>query len=154
MRENVCLSRSAEGARCLVEMFRALDGECRNCAPLNPLECITRCDVWRLKNELRKLRAAMGNPNFIKTLFNVLKNETRLHILKAIVRGRYSVSQLQQELKKTGHTHSQDTINEEYLRPLMAVGLATESRDEYYATTFGGRLTHLIESFQEFEEML
>jgi len=96
----------------------------------------------------------MDNPNYIKELFNVLKNETRLHILQAIVNGRYSVSQLQQELKKTGHSHSQDTINEEYLRPLMAVGLATEMRDEYYATTFGGRLTELLENFPEFAEML
>jgi len=96
----------------------------------------------------------MDNPNYIKELFNVLKNETRLHILHAIVNGRYSISQLQQELKKTGHIHSQDTITEEYLRPLMAVGLATEARDEYYATTFGGRLTELLEVFPEFVEML
>ena len=96
----------------------------------------------------------MDNPNYLKELFNVLKNETRLHILQAIVNGRYSVSQLQQELKKTGHIHSQDTINEEYLQPLMAVGLATEVRDEYYATTFGGRLTELLEDFPEFAEML
>jgi predicted transcriptional regulator len=96
----------------------------------------------------------MNKPNYIKELFNVLKNETRLHILKAIVNGRYSVSQLQQELKKTGHSHSQDTINEEYLQPLMAVGLATESRDEYYATKFGGRLTNLLGAFPEFAEML
>ena len=96
----------------------------------------------------------MDNPNYIKELFNVLKNETRLHILQAIVNGRYSVSQLQQELKKTGHTHSQDTINEEYLQPLMAVGLATEAREEYYATNFGGRLTELLENFPEFAEML
>jgi DNA-binding HxlR family transcriptional regulator len=110
--------------------------------------------VYKLKNELRKLRETMDNPNYIKELFNVLKNETRLHILNAIVNGRYSVSQLQQELKKTGHSHSQDTINEEYLRPLMAVGLANEAREEYYATTFGGRLTELLESFPEFAEIL
>jgi DNA-binding HxlR family transcriptional regulator/predicted transcriptional regulator len=96
----------------------------------------------------------MDNPNYIKELFNVLKNETRLHILQAIVNGRYSVSQLQQELKKTGHSHSQDTISEEYLGPLMAVGLATEARDEYYATSFGGRLTELLGAFPEFVEML
>jgi DNA-binding HxlR family transcriptional regulator len=96
----------------------------------------------------------MDNPNYIKELFNVLKNETRLHILQAIVNGRYSVSQLQQELKKTGHSHSQDTINEEYLRPLLAVGLATEAREEYYATTFGGRLTELLGAFPEFAEIL
>jgi len=119
-----------------------------------PLQCINRSQVYKLKNELRKLRETMDNPNYIKELFNVLKNETRLHILQAIVNGRYSVSQLQQELKKTGHSHSQDTINEEYLRPLLAVGLATEAREEYYATTFGGRLTELLGAFPEFAEIL
>ncbi len=138
---------TGENNRDLASMLKTLDAECRNCAPTSPLECITRCQVYKLKNELRKLRETMDNPNYIKELFNVLKNETRLHILKAIVNGRYSVSQLQQELKKTGHSHSQDTINEEYLQPLMAVGLATESRDEYYATTFGGRLTNIAWRF-------
>ena len=32
----------------------------------------------------------------------------------------------------------------------MAVGLATESRDEYYATNFGERLTELLCVFPEF----
>jgi len=140
--------------RDLAGVLRSLNAECRNCAPITPLECISRCQVYKLKNELRKLRETMDNPNYIKELFNVLKNETRLHILQAIVNGRYSVSQLQQELKKTGHSHSQDTISEEYLRPLMVVGLATEARDEYYATTFGGRLTELLGNFPEFVEML
>ena len=138
----------------LASMLKTFDAECRNCAPTSPLECLTRCQVYKLKNELRQLRETMDNPNYIKELFNVLKNETRLHILKAIVNGRYSVSQLQQELKKNGYSHSQDTINEEYLQPLMAVGLATESRDEYYATTFGGRLTNLLGVFPEFAEVL
>ena len=146
--------KTESSTRDLSGMLKTLDAECRNCAPISPLECINRCQVYRLKNELRKIRETMDNPNYIKELFNVLKNETRLHILQAIVNGRYSVSQLQQELKKTGHSHSQDTINEEYLQPLMAVGLATEVRDEYYATTFGGRLTELLENFPEFAEML
>jgi predicted transcriptional regulator len=146
--------KNSENKRDLASMLQSLDAECRNCAPITPLECISRCQVYKLKNELRKLRETMDNPNYIKELFNVLKNETRLHILKAIVNGRYSVSQLQQELKKTGRTHSQETINEEYLQPLMSVGLATESRDEYYATTFGGRLTELIGNFPEFADVL
>ena len=144
---NVQIHRKTENNRDLAGILKTLDSECRNCAPTSPLQCINRCQVYKLKNELRKLRETMDNPNYIKELFNVLKNETRLHILQAIVNGRYSVSQLQQELKKTGHNHSQDTINEEYLGPLMSVGLATESRDEYYATTFGGRLTELLEFF-------
>ena len=138
----------------LAEMLNTLDAECRNCAPLTPLKCITRCNVWKLKNELRRLREAMNNPNFIKDLFNVLKNETRLHILNAIVKNHYSVNRLQQELKKAGHTHSQDTINEEYLQPLMNVGLATQTRDEYCATMFGGKLTELLENFPEFVNVL
>ncbi|HUK85959.1 MAG TPA: winged helix-turn-helix domain-containing protein [Candidatus Acidoferrum sp.] len=147
-------TRKTENNRDLVGMIKTLDSECRNCAPISPLQCINRCQVYKLKNELRKLRETMDNPNYIKELFNVLKNETRLHILQAIVNGRYSVNQLQQELKKTGHSHSQDTISEEYLGPLMSVGLATEARDEYYATSFGGRLTELLGVFPEFVEML
>ena len=135
-------------------IVKSLDAECRNCAPITPLQCINRCQVYKLKNELRRLRGTMDNPDYIKELFNVLKNETRLHILQAIVKGRYSVSQLQQELKRTGHSYSQSTIGEEYLRPLMAVGLATEARDEYYASSFGGRLTELLGCFSEFAEKL
>ena len=146
--------RKTENNRDLAGMLKSLDAECRTCAPITALECINRCHVYKLKNELRKLRETMDNPNYIKELFNVLKNETRLHILQAIVNGRFSVSELQQQLKKTGHSHSQDTINEEYLQPLMAVGLATEARDEYYATMFGGRLTELLGYFPEFAEML
>ena len=59
-----------------------------------------RCQVYKLKNELRNPPETMDKPDYIKDLFNVLKNATRLHILKAIVNGRYSVSQLQQELKE------------------------------------------------------
>jgi predicted transcriptional regulator len=154
MGDVVFTSRSAERNRDLAELLRTLDAECRNCAPLTPLKCITRCNAWKLKNELRQLRETMDNPNFIKDLFNVLKNETRLHVLSAIVNGRYSVSQLQQELKKVGHSHSQDTINEEYLRPLIEVGLAAEAQDQYYATMFGGRLTELLGSFPEFVNVL
>jgi predicted transcriptional regulator len=154
MGDAVFTSRSAERNRDLAELLLTLDAECRNCAPLTPLKCITRCNVWKLKNELRQLRETMDNPNFIKNLFNVLKNETRLHVLSAIVNGRYSVGQLQQELKKVGHPHSQGIINEEYLRPLMEVGLAAEAQEQYYATMFGARLTELLESFPEFVNVL
>jgi DNA-binding HxlR family transcriptional regulator len=146
--------QNVEKVQNLLGLLNSLDAECRNCAPLNPLECVTHCNVWKLKNELRRLHETMDNPNFMKDLFNVLKNETRLHILDAIVRGRYSVSQLQQELKKAGYAHSQDTIKSEYLRPLMDVGLAIEARDEYCATIFGGRLNGVLEGFSGFVNVL
>jgi DNA-binding HxlR family transcriptional regulator len=139
--------------RNLSSLLQTLNAECRNCAPTSPLECLS-CQVYKLKNELRSLRETMDNPNYIKELFNVLKNETRLHILRAIAEDKYSVSQLQQELKKTGRNHSQDTISEEYLQPLLTVGLANESCEQYYATNFGGRLTEVLGVFPEFTEVL
>ena len=146
--------RNAENTHDLSAMLKLLDAQCRSCSPITPLECISRCKAYKLKNELRKLHGAMENPNYLKELFNVLKNEYRLLILQAIVNGRFTVSQLQQELKKTGHGHSQDTIIEEYLRPLMQVGLAAEAREEYYATKFGARLTETLGCFPEFAEKL
>jgi predicted transcriptional regulator len=96
----------------------------------------------------------MENPNFMKDLLNVLKNDTRLQIMQAFAKGRYSVSKLQQELKKAGYLHSQDTLAEEYLQPLLQVGLAAESQDQFYATAFGGKLTELIDNIPEFTDFL
>ncbi len=96
----------------------------------------------------------MDDPNFIKELINVLKNNTRLHILKTIVQGRYSVTKLQEQLRREGYLHSRETINEENLRPLVEVGLAAESQDHYYATTFGDRLNEILGGFAEFVDIL
>lgn len=148
------MMRATENNQELSIKLKSLDQECRNCAPASPLECITRCRIYRLKNELRTIREAINNPNYIKELFNVLKNKTRLHILQAIADGRYSVSKLQRELKRSGHKHSQETIIEEYLHPLMAVGLSAEARDEYYATAFGNRISEMLGCFPEFTEKL
>jgi len=107
-----------------------------------------------MKNELRRLRQTMDDPNYERALFNVLKNKTRLSILQTIINGRYTVGQLQQQLGRTGHNHSQSTITVEYLRPLIAVGLAAETRDEYYATSFGNQLTDQLGCLTEFAEKL
>lgn len=134
--------------------LKSLDTECTTCTPITPFDCITRCKVYKLKNELWHLRESMNNPDYIKELFNVLKNETRLQIVQAIVTGRHSISDIQRELKKAGHSQSQSTITEECLQPLKALGIANESRDEYYVTSFGGRLTKLLGCFPEFAPKL
>lgn len=138
----------------IAEILRGIDQECKSCAPVSPLECISNCNVWKLRNELRLLCERMENPDFVRDLLNVLKNDTRLAILQALSKGRFSVEKLQQELKKAGYLHSQDTLAEEYLQPLLTVGLAAESHDQFYATTFGGRLTGLIENLPEFTDVL
>jgi predicted transcriptional regulator len=138
-------ARSVEKNRDFPEMLRILDEKCRKCTPITPLQCISSCKTWKLKNELRGLYKNSKNPDFMKDLMNALKNDTRLLILMMVAKGHYSVRNLQQELRKAGHIHSQDNIVEEYLRPLLEVGLAVEAQDQYHTTTFGGRLTELIE---------
>jgi predicted transcriptional regulator len=110
--------------------------------------------LWKVKNELRQLRDRMDDPNFVKELLNVLKNSTRLQILRTITKGRHSVVRLQEELRKAGYSHSRDTISQEYLQPLMQVGLAAEAQEQYYATTFGGKLTEVLEDFSDFVDVL
>jgi DNA-binding HxlR family transcriptional regulator len=148
------LTQKTENNSDLFGLLKLLEEECRHCVPITPLECIQRCKVYKIKNELRRLRETMDNPNYIKDLCNVLKNETRFTIMQAIANSRCSVSKLQMKLKKTGHRHSQDTVSQEFLRPLMAVGLVTEAVDEYYLTEFGGRLAKLLECFPDFSQKL
>ena len=140
--------------RDLSTTIKALEAKCRDCSPISPLQCIDGCQAYKLKNELRMLRKALANPDYIKELFNVLKNQTRLDILQAMVKGRYTVGQLQQKLKETGQSHSQSTINDEYLCPLVEIGLAAQVRNEFYATAFGLRLTELLAYFQVLTDKL
>lgn len=136
-------------------ILKTLDSECKNCSPVNPLKCVTRCKFWKIKNEFRQLREKIDrNPNFTKKLFNALKNETRLHILHEIAVGRHSIVQIQQELKKTDYAHSQETIYQEYLIPLIDVGLATKTREEFCATNLGKRITELLHTSLEFFAIL
>jgi predicted transcriptional regulator len=146
--------KSSEKNQDLVELLKSLGARCRVCAPVNPLECVTRCSLWKVKNELRQLRDRMDDPNYVKELLNVLKNGTRLQILKTIAKGRHTVVHLQEELRKAGYAHSRETISEEYLQPLMQVGLAAEAQEQYYATTFGGKLTEVLEDFSDFVDVL
>ncbi|MCJ7714648.1 winged helix-turn-helix domain-containing protein [Candidatus Bathyarchaeota archaeon] len=134
----------------LAQMLRELNRECQECAPLTPIKCISRCKTWKLKNELRKLTAKMNDPKYMKKLFNVLKNETRLHILNTSVKRRYSLDQIQQELRRVGHNHSRETLNQEYLKPLLGVGLISEIQDKYYATMLGDKITTILTNFPDF----
>ncbi|MGA2682917.1 MAG: winged helix-turn-helix domain-containing protein [Candidatus Bathyarchaeia archaeon] len=143
-----------QNKRDLSVIVKSLEAECKGCSPISPLQCIDRCQAYKLKNELRTLQKALANPNYIKELFNALKNETRLSILQAMANGRFTVCQLQHKLKEAGQNHSQSTISKEYLSPLVAVGLASQVQEEYYATAFGLRVIQLLARFQEFARKL
>jgi len=120
---------------------------CKGCNPLTPLACVTSCKIWMQKNEFRSLFGKIGSPYFLTNLLNTLKNKRRLQILDVISRGRCSVTKLQQELRTLGYHHSQKTIVNEYVVPLINVGLVEENQEnQYYATLFGSRLSELAKN--------
>jgi len=138
----------------LTHMLNEWEETCKNCHPLTPIICVTDCKIWKLKNEFRKLYEKIINPNFMTNLLNTLKNKRRLQILEIISKGRYSTATLQEELKKLGYYHSQKTITEEYIAPLIEVGLAKENQNRYQAASFGSQLKELIKNFRNVEEVL
>jgi DNA-binding HxlR family transcriptional regulator len=155
MMSNILLPTTRKIDNCdLSGKLKSLNAECRNCAPVTPFECLSGCRVYLLKSELRHLWEVMANPNYIKELFNVLKNKPRLHVMQTIVKGTYSSSQLQQEIERAGHDYRQNLLGEECLPILMKVGLAACVRDNYRATTLGIRLTRLFDDFLEFADKL
>jgi DNA-binding PadR family transcriptional regulator len=138
----------------LSEIVKREEDPCGNCNPLTPIVCMTKCDTWKRKNELRQLYEKLKNQKFKIDLLNTLKNQRRLQILKMLSEGKYSVNRLQQELKKSGHYHSRKTITVEYVNPLVKAGLADEVQSQYYATTFGRKLDELMKNVNNFENIL
>jgi len=138
----------------LAETVERMEENCKKCNPLSTLTCIDGCSIWRLKNEFRDLYKKMQDPSFMTNLLNALKNKRRLRLLEIISRSRVSVNRLQQELKKLNNCHSQVTIAEEYVGPLMEVGLVTQDRDKYFATILGCRLSEMTTRFHEVVEGL
>jgi len=148
------LTQGANNHASLADLLRTLRKNCQNCNPLTPITCVTACKTWRLKNQLRKLHQKIENPNFMTKLLNALKSKRRLQLLQTISIEHYSVIGLQQELKKQGFNHSQQTITNEYINPLIDVGLADQDHNLYYATTFGSKLSALVKDFSDFADLL
>lgn len=138
----------------LVEILRKTKENCKNCHPITPLTCITECNIWKAKREFRKLYKIIRKPNYLQDLLNTLKNKRRLQILEIISNKKSSLLQIQHKLKKLGYYHSQKTIIEEYITPLINTGLAEEDSKRYRATVFGCKLNKLTKEFQEIAELL
>jgi predicted transcriptional regulator len=138
----------------LVDILKSLEENCKSCNPLSPITCITDCKTWRLKNQLRKINEKMQRPNFIEQLLNTLKNGRRLQILDLISTQGYSLSQLQQKLTSFGYHHSQRTIVEEYVNPLIEVGLIQEAQNPFHTTVLGSKVNESIKNFQDLEKVL
>jgi predicted transcriptional regulator len=135
-------------------VMERVDAQCRSCRPPTPLDCIGSCHVWRLRNELKQLRSIITQQDYQNTLLNTLKNERRLRILELLSKSAFSLSHLQKELKDLGFSHSQETILGEYVEPLMAKGLVSESSRHFKATTLGLEINQLFAGLNGIESVL
>ena len=127
---------------------------CEYCHPLTPLTCAKKCNVWRLKKDLRELHERTKDSNFLVHLLNTLKNKRRSKILQILSNRQHSTATLQRELKRSGYYHSQKTITEEYVDPLMNVGVIDEEHGRYSATLFGYKLSKLTADSIDIGEVL
>jgi len=138
----------------LAAILAKAEETCQKCHPLTPITCTTDCKIWKLKNQSLKLYEKMRNPDYMGKLLNVLKNKRRLQVLEVIAKSRSPITRLQKELRRKGYDHSQKTITDEYISPLVEIGLAEESRGQYYATMFGCRLNDLMKDCYIIEDVL
>jgi len=138
----------------LNEVINTLEEKCNKCKPLTALACVAECKTWKLKNQLRNMYEKTSGPNFTENLLNTLKNQRRLRILDIISRQSHSLSKVQEKMSSLGYKHSQQTIMEEYIAPLIEVGLIAQGQNPYNLTLFGCRVNVLVRDFPDLEEIL
>ncbi len=136
----------------LNEVVNNLEEKCNKCKPLTALTCVAECKTWKLKNQLRNLHEKIRKPDFAEHLLNTLKNRRRLQILDMISKQNYSISKIQDKMSSLGYKHSQQTIMEEYIDPLIEVGLIQQGQNPYNLTLFGCRVNDLVRDFPDLEE--
>jgi predicted transcriptional regulator len=95
-----------------------------------------------------------SKPDFTENLLNTLKNQRRLQILDIISRQSYSISKIQEKMSSLGYKHSQQTIMEEYITPLIEAGLIAQGQNPYNLTLFGCRVNDLVRDFPDLEKIL
>ena len=147
-------NRKVEEKTRLELALEKIDDQCRNCHPPTPLDCIVGCKVWYFRNELRQLRSIFAKEDYKNTLLNTLKNKRRLSIVEMLSKSSLSVSQLQKELNELGYTHSQETILNEYIEPLISTGLVLENSNHFRTTVFGNDVSQVFAGFHGIEDIL
>ncbi len=141
---SLSILQEAERRSSLAELLHKLEENCQNCRNSTPIICVGTCKTWKLKNQLRNFYQRTRTHDFMTRLLNTLKNKRRTRILEALSKEKQSAFQLQQKLKKEGFNHSEQTIIEEYIKPLINVGLIEENRHLYSATLFGREVGALM----------
>jgi DNA-binding HxlR family transcriptional regulator len=131
----------------LAEVFKQAESYCQNCKIISPMICIQKCEIWKAKNELLEMSKLLRESNHARKLFNAIKNKRRLKIMEALSERAYTIGELQEYLKKNGYYHSQRTISNEYLKPLLRVGLIKKDGNKYRPTLYGRKFHGILSKF-------
>lgn len=146
------ISRLRE-ARSLAEIMEKAESYCKDCKSSSPMVCMERCDVWRVKHEIRETRMLVGESHHSRHLLNVLKNQRRLAILGKLCETPLSLKELQRALRRMGFVHSQNTIREAYVKPMLRVGLVKEEAGGLKATFYGRKIHDALHGLGSFEQL-
>lgn len=147
-------SVTAENLATIDQILGNLEEKCKKCKPLTALTCVSECKTWKLKNEIRKMHEKISRPNYIEFLLNTLKNRRRLELLGMISKEHCSMLKLQQKMSSLGYRHSQQTISEEYIQPLVDVGLVHDAHNPFHLTLLGCKVNELLKDFRDLEDTL
>jgi len=138
----------------LTALVEKIQEDCNNCRPLTPMECQNGCRVWKIKNEIRNLWSAIDKENSFDLLLNALKNKRRLQLLGMLSENSLSLADIQGKFKHHGYNHSQLTILNEYLNPLLAVGVVASCFNRYRITMLGKKTLEILKNNEDFTKRL
>ncbi len=131
----------------LGEIIRQADKFCQYCESISPMICIEQCEIWRAKNEFLEMNGTVCEKDHVNSLLNATKNDRRQKVMEALCGRPRSISGLQEYLKSGGYYHSQHTIANEYVKPLLDVGLVKKDGSTYRLTLYGQKFRDLLNRF-------
>jgi DNA-binding HxlR family transcriptional regulator len=141
------LSKIENHSEELVEVIKRADGICQYCAPVSPLVCVERCEIWNTKNEFFQMNGRLSKEEHLNDLLNAAKNDRRQAVVEALSKRPRNIKGLQECLKNKGYYHSQHTIASEYVEPLVNAGLVKRESCKYRLTLYGQRFRDVLKGF-------
>jgi predicted transcriptional regulator len=141
------VSQTAENTAELTDILAKADAFCRYCNPSSPMDCVERCKIWRTKNEFLEINKILCRDDHIHNLLNATKNSRRKKVMDALSERPQGTKGLQKYLKESGYRHSQHTINNEYVEPLIETGLVKRDGTKYHLTLYGIKFHQILNKF-------
>jgi predicted transcriptional regulator len=96
----------------------------------------------------------MNQEHYFDRLLNAVKNNRRLQLLELLAANGLALVEIQERFKSYDYRHSQGTITDEYLKPLIDVGLIVNSGNRYRTTLLGKKISDLFLDFSASADFL